>query len=81
MEAIRILDSRKVDLVVTDLRMPFGGGISLLKYMKIFFPAVPVMVVTAYPEDIEDIKPDFILCKPFEPDELIHSVQRLMFIL
>lgn len=81
MEAIQILDSQKIDLVVTDLRMPFGGGISLLKYMKIFFPAVPVIVVTAYPGDIEDFKPDLLLCKPFEPDDLIRGVQRLMSII
>ncbi|RJP15294.1 MAG: response regulator [Candidatus Abyssobacteria bacterium SURF_5] len=81
MEAIRILDSQKVDLILTDLRMPFGGGISLLKYVKIFFPRIPVLIVTAYPEDIEDIKPDALLCKPYGPDELIRSVQYLTSII
>jgi CheY-like chemotaxis protein len=79
MEAIPIIDSRKIDLVMTDLRMPFAGGISLLKYMKIFFPRVPVVVVTAYPGDIEDTKPDALLCKPFKAEELIYCIQRLTF--
>lgn len=81
-EAIQVLDSGKIDLVVTDLRMPFAGGISLLKYMKIFFPETPVIVVTAFPEDIEEnLKPDAILIKPFKPDELIQWVERLMSII
>jgi CheY-like chemotaxis protein len=81
-EAIQILDSQKIDLVVTDLRMPFAGGISLLKYMKIFFPETPVIVVTAYPGDIgENLKPDALLVKPFKPEELIQLVQRLMSIM
>jgi CheY-like chemotaxis protein len=80
-EAIQILDSEKIDLVVTDLRMPFAGGISLLKYMKIFFPETPVIVVTAYPGDLGEIKPDALLIKPFKPEELIQWVQRLMSII
>jgi CheY-like chemotaxis protein len=78
MQAVRILDSRDIHLVLTDIRMPFVDGISLLKYIKIFFPHIPVVIATAYPGEIEDLKPDALLCKPFGPEDLISWVQRLI---
>jgi CheY-like chemotaxis protein len=78
LEAIRLVDALGIDLVLTDLRMPCLSGISLLKYIKTFHPKVPVMVVTAYPEDTEQLKPDVLLRKPFGEDELMACVRRLI---
>ncbi len=79
LEAIEILDARKIDLVLSDIRMPCLNGISLLKYVKIFHQEVPVVLVTAYPADITDeLKPDALLCKPFGAEDLIVSVRRLL---
>ena len=78
LEAIRLLGVRKMHLVLTDIRMPFVEGISLLKYIRIFFPHIPVVIATAYPEEVEYFKPDALLCKPFGSDELISSVERLI---
>ena len=78
LQAIRMLGIRRIHLVLTDIRMPFVDGISLLKYIKIFFPHIPVVVATAYPGEMEDLKPDAVLCKPFGPEELISWVQRLI---
>lgn len=77
LEAICLLDARKIHLVLTDVRMPCLNGISLLKYLKIFFRRVPVVVITAYPEDIEGLEPDALLCKPFGEGELIAVTRRL----
>ncbi len=78
LEAIRMLHARKTHLVLTDIRMPFLDGISLLKYIKIFFRQIPVVIITAYPEVTEDLKPDALLCKPFGEEELMAWVQRLI---
>jgi CheY-like chemotaxis protein len=78
LEAIRILHAQETDLVLTDIRMPCLDGISLLKYIKIFFRQIPVVIITAYPEATEDLKPDALLCKPFGEKELIAWVQRLI---
>jgi len=78
MEAIRILFSEKVNLVLTDIRMPTVDGASLLKYIKTYLPHIPVVVSTAYPQEMEEIKPDALLCKPFRPEELINRVQLLL---
>ena len=78
MEAIRLLHERIIHLVLTDIRMPCLDGISLFKYIKIFHPLIPVVIVTAYPESLEEVKPDALLCKPFGTNELIASVGLLM---
>lgn len=78
LQAIRLLDARKIHLVLTDIRMPFVDGVSLLKYVKTFFPHIPVVVATAYPGEMEAPKPDALLCKPFGPDKLVAWVQRLL---
>ncbi len=47
-QAIDILGARKVDLVVTDLRMPEMDGFELLGRMSSDFPDIPVIVLSAY---------------------------------
>jgi CheY-like chemotaxis protein len=77
LEAIDVLGEQEIHLVLTDLRMPCLDGISLLKYIKTFYSLIPVVIVTAYPGELEEIKPDALLCKPFGPDELVAWVRRL----
>jgi CheY-like chemotaxis protein len=78
LQAICLLGSQKIHLVLTDIRMPGLDGISLLKYVKTFFPHIPVIIATAYPGEMEGLKPDALLCKPFGPEELISWVRRLI---
>ena len=78
LQAIRLLGDEEIHLVLTDIRMPCLDGISLLKYVKIFYPDIPVVVATAYPERVENLKPDALLCKPFGPVELIAWIQCLL---
>jgi CheY-like chemotaxis protein len=47
-EAVAILESEKVDLVVTDLRMPEMDGFELMAWLRRSFPHLPVIVMTAY---------------------------------
>lgn len=49
-EAIEHLASRKkpFDLVITDLRLPFVNGKSILNAVKVAFPNVPVIIITAF---------------------------------
>jgi CheY-like chemotaxis protein len=79
-EAIALLDQEDIDLVLTDWKMPGMDGVSLLKYVRAHHPDVPVALVTAYPEDLEQFKPDAILVKPFSAKQLrslIHDLTRL----
>jgi CheY-like chemotaxis protein len=47
-EAVKILETYHVDLVVTDLRMPKMDGFELLAYMTQNFRSIPVIVMTAF---------------------------------
>jgi CheY-like chemotaxis protein len=47
---MEILTGRRkgVDLVITDLRMPYVTGMTVLYVIREAFPALPIMVLTAY---------------------------------
>ncbi|OGP53162.1 MAG: hypothetical protein A2Y65_06680 [Deltaproteobacteria bacterium RBG_13_52_11] len=47
-EAVKILGTSEIDLVVTDLRMPKMDGFELLAHMSGQYPTIPVIVMTAY---------------------------------
>ncbi|MFB3903961.1 MAG: sigma-54-dependent transcriptional regulator [Acidobacteriota bacterium] len=74
-EALERLGSEKVDLVVTDLKMPEMDGLELLGALRQSFPQLPVIVLTAHgsiDKAVEAIKlgaSDF-LTKPFEKEEM-----------
>ena len=47
-EAIEILDKEKVDVIVTDMRMPEMSGLELLKIVKEKHPEIIRMVLSGY---------------------------------
>jgi CheY-like chemotaxis protein len=78
-EAVKILDSTEVDLVVTDLRMPKMDGFELLAHMSGSYSDIPVIVMTAYvtPEIEERLRDmgDFqYLEKPLELNVLADKI-------
>jgi len=79
-EAVAILESEKVDLVVTDLRMPAMDGFELLAWLRRAFPHLPVIVMTAFGAETVarlDGSPE-VLEKPFDVGELKRKVADLM---
>jgi CheY-like chemotaxis protein len=79
-EAVAILESEKVDLVVTDLRMPEMDGFELLAWLRRGFPHLPVIVMTAFGAETVsrlDGAPE-VLEKPFDVGELKRKVADLM---
>lgn len=79
-EAVAILESEKVDLVVTDLRMPEMDGFELLAWLRRGFPHLPVIVMTAFGAETAarlDGSPE-VLEKPFDVGELKRKVTDLM---
>ncbi len=80
-EAINKLKENNIDVVVTDIVMPYIQGTELLKIVHDIAPQIPVILMTAYADMekvIEAIKIgafDFMI-KPFQPELLIHSVAK-----
>jgi len=82
-EALEILNNREVDLVISDMKMPYLGGMDLLKEIRVKQPGLPVIFMTAYgtiPDTVHAIKSgaaDYIT-KPFDGNELIKKVNEIL---
>ena len=50
LEAVEVLKSTKVDLVLSDIIMPNMDGIELLKYIIRYYPDTDVIIATGYSE-------------------------------
>jgi DNA-binding NtrC family response regulator len=80
-EAAQFLAIQGVDIVITDLMMPFFDGMEILEKAKQANPDCMVILITGYgtiESAVEAIKKgayDYVQ-KPFEPDELLLIVQR-----
>ena len=80
-EAVRFLEKRDCDAIVTDLRMPRGDGLSLLAEARRRGVAIPIVMITGVgtvAEAVQAMKAgayDF-LQKPVHPDELVRVVKR-----
>ncbi len=80
-EALDILNSADMDLVVTDMKMPGMDGIELLERIKAKDPDLPVIMMTAHGtvekavEAMQKGAYNYIL-KPFDNDRLILYVQK-----
>jgi len=81
--AIKELESRKFDLVVTDLNMGKIGGISVLKRAKELHPETKVIITTGnvdvhYAIDALRLHADDYLLKPFDISELLDRVSQCL---
>src|ERR1051325_5571962 len=79
-EALTKLSSGRVDVMITDLRMPGLDGMELLARVVQGFPEVPVIVLTAHGsvsvavEAMRRGATDFVE-KPFDRDDVLEVVQ------
>ncbi len=82
-EAEPLLLKETIDVVVTDLRMPGGGGEEVLKKVKALCPGTPVLVITAYPSVESAVEAfrggvaDYLL-KPFTETQLVDAINRAL---
>ena len=82
-EALALIARGRVDLLVTDLRMPDLDGLELIDAVRASSPELPVIVMTAYgaiDSAVESIRKGayHYLTKPFKLDELVMFVERAL---
>jgi DNA-binding NtrC family response regulator len=71
------------DVVLTDIRMPYIGGMRILRDIKRAKPSLPVIIITGYAtvkSAVQAMKlgaTDYIE-KPFTPEELVNAVRRAL---
>lgn len=81
--AFDIVCREALDLVISDIRMPGGDGISLLKKIRERGTKMPVvMLITGFSdlsfEETYDLGAEAVLQKPFDLDEMEDAVERLL---
>lgn len=82
-EALEVLTdehSEPYDLVITDIKMPRMDGVNLTKRLRRYFPGLPVLTITAYPNDkiISEAAPNGSIDKPFRISHLEDAVERAL---
>jgi DNA-binding NtrC family response regulator len=80
-EAIRAAGGTRIDLVVTDLRMPRLDGLGLLRELRRDHPDVPVILITAHGDDVSAAEAAgwgavAFLQKPIRKDDILAIVAR-----
>jgi len=82
-EAIKIVESSPIDLIITDLKMPEIDGLSLIRHIQENYKDIGVMMITGYPSiegAVEAVKlgAEEYLSKPFTDEELLSAVRRVL---
>ena len=81
LKALQMFERYKVDMVITDLKMPGMDGFELIKRIRTINPDIPVLAMSAHTEYQQDprnkkkIFDDFI-AKPFSLDFMRHKVEQ-----
>ncbi len=71
------------DIVILDIGMPGKGGLDALKELKQLYPKLPVLVLSAYPEDqlaLRMLKAGAAgyLSKDSAPNELVQAIRKIL---
>jgi DNA-binding NtrC family response regulator len=80
-EALRLFKENKINLLLTDMKMPEKDGLSLLHEVKRLWPEIPVILVTAYGtiesavSAMKEGATDYLL-KPIKMEEVELVIQR-----
>ncbi|MCS7301199.1 MAG: response regulator, partial [Fimbriimonadales bacterium] len=83
MIATEHLLAHRYNLMILDLRLQGGSGVSVLQQARMLYPEMPVILVTAYTMTDEmrhalALGVDALLYKPFDIDTLLATVRALL---
>lgn len=72
-EALQLIN--KVDIIITDIRMPEMDGLSFIKFVREQMPDIPIIVISAYSDHIVKeeafrLGTNYYLVKPIEANDL-----------
>lgn len=82
-KAVRLIDERSWDLLVTDLNLPGVDGFGVIKAFRAKYPRAPILVTTGYTQaEYEEhalrAGADHVLIKPLNQDEFVARVQSMV---
>ncbi|MBI4549034.1 MAG: response regulator [Ignavibacteriae bacterium] len=82
-EAVSVVQNRKFDLVLLDIKMPKMDGFEVLKFVKKNFPTIKIIMLTGFADlknAIESKKhgaEDFV-SKPYDLVDLLTTIERVL---
>ena len=82
-EALAELPNSQPQMVISDIRMPGSSGLDLLQTLRNEYPALPVIIMTAY-SDLESAVSSFqggafeYLPKPFDVNHAVELIRRAL---
>ncbi|MFC1493054.1 sigma-54-dependent transcriptional regulator [candidate division KSB1 bacterium] len=82
-DALSVLESAEIDLVITDYKMPGASGLELIRHVRENYKEIEIMMITGYPSinsAVEAVKEgaENYLVKPFTKEELFNAVSRAL---
>lgn len=81
-DARKKIESKELDLILADLRLPDGNSITLLKWMSEKYYSVPFIIMTNYGQVENAVTAMQLgavnyLCKPIQPDKLLALITEI----
>ena len=84
-EALKIIQGKKVDLVIADVNMPNMDGITLVKYLRELaeFKFTPILMLTTESQENKrqqgkNAGATGWIVKPFNPEQLLNVVKKVL---
>lgn len=81
--AMDLIQVKKLDLIISDVMLPFSGGFDIVEYVKENPEKrnIPVILVTGMDEDVlktTRTEADAVLIKPFTTDQLLALINKFL---
>ncbi|MBU0698826.1 MAG: response regulator [Proteobacteria bacterium] len=85
-EALKLMQSTPIDLIITDLLMPEKEGLETIMEVRKCFPAVKIIAISGggrngtidFLDVAEKLGASYTLSKPFTPEEIREVVQEVL---
>jgi two-component system chemotaxis response regulator CheY len=84
-EALKLLEGKKVDLVIADINMPNMDGITLVKSLReqADYKFIPILVLTTESQESKRQQGKVAgatgwIVKPFNPEQLLNVVKKVL---
>ena len=79
-EAVKVYDQHgdTIDLLLTDIRMPYMGGVELVRQLRSRRRTLKLLCISGYTGGSELDMADDFLAKPFSRDELLDKVRKIL---
>jgi two-component system response regulator VicR len=83
-EGIHVINTQNLDLIITDVMLPFKNGIEIIHHARKEKPHTPIIVLSSLGEEEAVVLEAFnlgvsdFIPKPFNPNELAMRVKRIL---